>query len=94
VFALNDDAGIERLFRDAGFRDVELRRYEKEMHLPPPRDLLWQYLLSTPLAAAVAEASDAVRSALERDVVKGWEPWITDDGLTYRQGMIVTTARR
>jgi ubiquinone/menaquinone biosynthesis C-methylase UbiE len=94
VFALNDDAGIERLFRSAGFRDVELRRYEKEMHLPPPRDLLWQYLLSTPLAAAVAEASDAIRSALERDVVKGWEPWITDDGLTYRQGMIVTTARR
>src|SRR5688500_7507657 len=94
VFALNDDAEIERLFRVAGFRDVELRRYTRELRLPPPRDALWQYLQSTPLAAAVAEASDAVRSALERDVVKGWEPWVTDGGLTYRQGMIVTAARR
>jgi ubiquinone/menaquinone biosynthesis C-methylase UbiE len=94
VFSLNDVAEIERLFRDAGFRDVELRRYEKELRLPPPRDALWQYVQSTPLSAAVSEASDAVRSALERDVVEGWAPWVTDGGLTYRQEMIVTTARR
>ena len=94
VFSLNDDAEIEGLFRDAGFRDVELRRYVKELHLPPPRDALWQYVQSTPLAASAAEASDEVRSALERDVVEEWEPWVTDGGLTYRQEMIVTTARR
>ena len=94
VFSLGDDAELERLFRDAGFRDVELRRYEKALRLRPPRDALWQHVQSTPLAVSAAEASDAIRSALERDVVKGWEPWVTDGRLTFQQEMIVTTARR
>jgi ubiquinone/menaquinone biosynthesis C-methylase UbiE len=93
VFSLNDNAEIEPLFRGAGFRDVELRRYVKDLRLPPPRDALWQYVQSTPLAATAAEASDVVLSAIERDVVKGWEPWVTNGGLTYQQEMIVTTAR-
>lgn len=94
VFALNDTVVIERLFRDAGFRDVALRRYDKELHLPSARDFLWQYLQATPLADLIAGSDHTLLAALERDVVNGWQPWVRDGGLTYQQHMIVTTARK
>jgi ubiquinone/menaquinone biosynthesis C-methylase UbiE len=94
VFSLNDSAQIEVLFRDAGFHDVTTRRYSRGLHLPSPREFLWQYIQSTPLVGLVADAGDDVLAALERDVVKGWQAWREGDGLTYQQSMIVTTARK
>jgi ubiquinone/menaquinone biosynthesis C-methylase UbiE len=94
VFALNDTAEIEQLFRDAGFRDVAMRRYAKVLRLPSPREFLWQYVQSTPLAGLVAEADDKLLAALERDVVARWQPWVRDGGLTYEQDVLVTTARK
>jgi hypothetical protein len=94
VFSLNDSAEIERLFRGAGFRDVRLTSGEKELRLPPPKEFLWQYIQCTPLAGLVAETDRTVLEALERDVVAGWQPWVQDGGVTYRQGMIVATARK
>ena len=94
VFSLNDTAEIERLFRGAGFRDVSIKSGTKELHLPSPKDFLWQYIQCTPLAGLVAGADPEVLTALERDVVGGWQPWVRDGGLTYQQGMIVTTARK
>ena len=94
VFSLNDSVQIEQLFRDAGFRDVAIRRYARTLRLPSPREFLWQYIQSTPLVGLVAEASDDVLGALEHDVVKGWQAWLEGDGLTYQQSMIVTAARK
>ena len=94
VFSLNDPAEVERLFRDAGFRDVSVRRYVKTLRLPPPRDFLWQYVQCTPLAGQVAEADPEVLAALEWDVVEGWQPWRANGGMAYEQEMIVATARR
>jgi ubiquinone/menaquinone biosynthesis C-methylase UbiE len=94
VFSLNDADQIEELFRDAGFRDVTIRRYAKALRLPPPREFLWQYVQSTSLAGLTAEADEALLGALERDVVDGWQRWVERGGLTYQQGMIVTTARK
>jgi ubiquinone/menaquinone biosynthesis C-methylase UbiE len=94
VFSLNDPAEVERLFRDAGFRDVAVRQYTKTLRLPPPRDFLWQYVQCTPLAGQLAEADHTLLESLERDVVDGWQPWTTGDGISYEQGMIVATARR
>ena len=94
VFSLSDPAEVERLFRGAGFGDVAVRQYTKTLRLPSPRDFLWQYVQCTPLAAQLAEADHALLESLERDVVDGWRPWTTDEGMTYDQGMIVGTARR
>ena len=42
VFSLNDPAALERLFRDAGFKDVTTRPTLKKLHLPPAREFFWQ----------------------------------------------------
>jgi ubiquinone/menaquinone biosynthesis C-methylase UbiE len=94
VFSLDDTADIERLFNDAGFRHVLVRPVRKEMHLPPPREFLWQYVQSTPLATLAAEADPSVLAMLEHDVVAGWQPWAREGGMTYRQDLVVTTARK
>ncbi len=94
VFSLNDPAEVERLFRDAGFRDVSVRRYTKTLSLPAARDFLWQYMGATPLAGVVAQADQELLAALERDVVQGWEPWKVNGGMAYEQEMIVAVARR
>lgn len=94
VFALHDIDEIERLFRGAGFRNVAVRRDEKVLRLPTPREFLWQYISSTPLAGAVAEAHGNLLADLERDVVDQWQPWVRDGGMTHHQGVVVATARK
>lgn len=93
VFSLNEPAALERLFRDAGFREVTVRSMPKRLQLPPARDFLWQYLQCTPIGGMVAETSDQVRAALERDVVEGWRKWTVESGMTYEQPMLWATAR-
>jgi ubiquinone/menaquinone biosynthesis C-methylase UbiE len=94
VFSLDDAAKLERLFRDAGLRDVVVRRETKQIRLPAAREFLWQYVHCTPLTALLADADPDLLGAIERDVVSGWEPWSRDGGLTYEQGMLVLTARK
>ncbi|HSQ31507.1 MAG TPA: methyltransferase domain-containing protein [Gemmatimonadaceae bacterium] len=93
VFSLNDTVEVERLFRDAGLEDFSVRRESLELLLPSAREFLWQYVQSTPLAGVVERADSDILAALERDVVNGWRPWVRDDGLASRQGMIIATAR-
>jgi ubiquinone/menaquinone biosynthesis C-methylase UbiE len=94
VFSLNDAAEVERIFRHAGFEDPSVRREAVELRLPPPREFLWQYVQSTPLAGLVAQAESEVLAALERDVVTGWHTWARDGVVVHQQGMIVATARK
>lgn len=93
VFSL-EAAELERFFRDAGLRDVVVRRETKALHFPAPREFLWQYVHSTPLAGLLADADDDLLGAIERDVVKGWEPWVRNGGMSHEQGMLVLTARK
>jgi ubiquinone/menaquinone biosynthesis C-methylase UbiE len=94
VFSLNDPAAIERLFRDAGFADVNVRRYAKALRLPSAREFLWQYVHCTPLIGMLADLDAARADALERDVVGRWARWSGADGIVYEQGMIVAKARK
>ena len=94
VFSLHDPDEIERLFRDAGFRDVHVKRYTKPLRLPAPRDFLWQYVQSTPMAAQIAGADHALLESLEREVVERWQPWVANGGLAHDQEILVATARR
>jgi ubiquinone/menaquinone biosynthesis C-methylase UbiE len=93
VFSLHDPAIIERLFRDAGFADVNVRTDAKDVRLPEARDFLWHYVHCTPLAGMLANLDAERIAALERDVVERWALWSTADGLEYTQGMNVAKAR-
>lgn len=67
VFSLHDAGEIRSLARDAGFEDVEVRSEAVPLRLPPPAEFLWQYVHSTPMAAAVARVDEERRKELERD---------------------------
>jgi ubiquinone/menaquinone biosynthesis C-methylase UbiE len=94
VFGLNDPRELERLFRDAGFDDVEVRVDTKHPRLPGPREFLWQYVDSTPMAPAFGGLEPERRTALEQDIVDRWQPWTNNGGMTYAQPILVGIARR
>ena len=94
VFSLDDPAIIERLFRDAGFADVNVRTYAKDLRLPEAREFLWQYVHCTPLTGMLASLEPARIAALERDVVDRWAQWSDADGMKYEQRMNVSKARK
>ena len=58
--------------------------------LPEPTEFLWQYIHSTPLAAAVAQIDDVARAALEHDVVAA----LPDGALILDVNAVLTTARK
>jgi ubiquinone/menaquinone biosynthesis C-methylase UbiE len=67
VFSLHDPDDLRNLATQAGFEDVEVRSAVTPLELPPPAEFLWQYVWSTPLAAAVAQADEEDRAALENE---------------------------
>lgn len=73
VFSLHDPAEIQNLVGGAGFHDVTVQSDTRALRLPPPEEFFWQYVQSTPLAGAVAQAGDERRASLERDVVARWQ---------------------
>jgi ubiquinone/menaquinone biosynthesis C-methylase UbiE len=94
IFSLGAPATIERLFRDAGFHDVDVRSYSKRLRLPAARDFLWQYVHCTPLAGMLSNLDAARIAAFEQDVVRGWQPWSDDGGMRCEQGMNVAKAHK
>jgi ubiquinone/menaquinone biosynthesis C-methylase UbiE len=94
VFSLHDTGELQHLISGAGFREVAIRSDTQTLRLPAPEEFLWQYVLSTPLANAVAEVDNERRYALERDVVAKWEAFVEDGALTLEVGLVVATARK
>ncbi len=70
VFSLHDPEDLRNLGRHAGFEDVAVRSAVISLALPPPAEFLWQYVRSTPLAAAVGAIDEAGRTALENEFVE------------------------
>jgi hypothetical protein len=93
-FDLNQEAELQQLLKEAGFRQVTTRAEMRELSLPAAGEFLWQYIGSTPLASVVAAADGEARSALEREVVAEWQAFGRGDGMSYRQRIVVATARR
>jgi ubiquinone/menaquinone biosynthesis C-methylase UbiE len=94
VFSLHDTAEIRNLISGAGFRDVSVQAEGKSLRLPAPEEFLWQYVHSTPLAMAVAGASEESRSSLERDVVAKWQRFAKDGATVLEVRMVTATARK
>ncbi len=94
VFSLHNPSELQNLISAAGFHDVAVRWNTKMLRLPAPEEFLWQYVQSTPLAAAVAQADDESRAALEREVVTKWQAFVEDGALRYQQDILIATARK
>jgi ubiquinone/menaquinone biosynthesis C-methylase UbiE len=94
VFSLNDTAEIQDLVSGAGFHDVSVEAETKSLRLPPPEEFLWQYVHSTPLAGAVAQADDESRGSLARDVVSKWQEFVDDRAMVLQVRMVIAAARK
>jgi ubiquinone/menaquinone biosynthesis C-methylase UbiE len=94
VFSLNDPQEMRGLLAEAGFETPEVHAHRKRLELPPAGDFMWQYISCTPLMAMLPQSGNAQTAALERAVVAGWQPWVTENGLSYEQSVLVGSARR
>jgi ubiquinone/menaquinone biosynthesis C-methylase UbiE len=94
VFSLHDVDELTLLMRSSGFREVDVEVKPKSLRLPAPADFLWQYIHSTPLGAAAAQAGDAKREALERDVCAQWQEFAVNGSMLLQVGMTTATARK
>jgi ubiquinone/menaquinone biosynthesis C-methylase UbiE len=94
VFSLHDPGEIRRLLEVASFGSIEVEASTKTLHLGAPVDFLWQYVISTPLVAAVAQMNNESRAALENDVVAGWQGLLTGEELVVQLGIVTATARK
>lgn len=92
VFSLHDPDEIRDLFGRAGFGEVRLDSMVGALPVPPPRDFLWQYVHSTPLAGALAGVDAERRAALEREVCRGWEEFVEDGNLMVEVRMTTVVA--
>ncbi len=94
VFSLHDVAQVRDMMDAAGLRDVTVLAEAKTLHLPAPKEFLWQYVHSTPLVAVVANAPSDARAALERDVVATWQEFEQDGVLTDEVRIVIASARK
>jgi ubiquinone/menaquinone biosynthesis C-methylase UbiE len=91
VFSLYDGAEIRALATEAGFTGVEVRSAEQSVGPAPPAEVLWRYVESTPLSAAVAGADEELREALERDFVSRCAPYTHATGGSLAGAVRITT---
>lgn len=94
VFSMHDADELTELMRSAGFRDIDVQAKPKSLRVPAPAEFLWQYIYSTPVAEAAAQAGEAKRDALERDVCRQWQEFVTDGGMVLEVGMTTATAQK
>ncbi len=94
VFSMADPGDVDDLLKSGGFRDVTVQTTTVPLQLPAPREFLWQYLHSTPLAEAVAKLDDDRLAALERDVAENAKDLVKAGGVPVPQRMVVATGRK
>jgi len=94
VFSLHEADELRGLLAGEGFADVNVTTKTVALTVPAPREFLWQYVHSTPIMVAASQADDEHLAALEREVVKGCEPFVRDGGMTIAQEVLVATARK
>jgi SAM-dependent methyltransferase len=94
LFSLHDPGDLRELVEGAGFRDASAGSDTKSLRLPAPKDFLWRYVHSTPLAGAVARVDQERRAAIESDVVERWERFVEEGFLVLQVGITTVTARK
>ncbi len=94
VFSMHDPDALATLLRKAGLRDVTARVSPVALRLPAPAEFLWQYINFTPLGPIVAQAPAAARSAMERQAVEAWQPYVADGTINVEQPGLVARGRK
>jgi ubiquinone/menaquinone biosynthesis C-methylase UbiE len=94
VFSMHDPDDIATLLRSAGFEDVSSTVSTATLQLPSPAAFLWQYINLTPMGPFVHQASEAAQSAMERQVVDRWQPYVVDGATLVDQPTVTATGRR
>lgn len=89
VFSMHDPEAVAALLREGGSGDVTVSVVQVPLRLPMPAEFLWMYINLTPMGPIVAQASEAARSAMERQAVAAWEPYVIDGRVHVEQPMVV-----
>ena len=94
VFSLHEPEEARSLMETAGFDGVEVEATLVPLRVAPPADFFWQYVQSTPLAAAAADLDEGQRAALEAEVVERCMPYVEDGAAVMEPGLLVASGRR
>lgn len=94
VFSLHDADEGRKLTEAAGFDRIDVETTSVPLRVSPPADFFWQYVRSTPLAAAVADLDESERAALEAEVVERCAPFVDGDASVMEPGLLMVAAYR
>ena len=78
-----DGEELQRLFVDAGFRDISVRVARLEIHLPPLDGFVLRQLASTPVSPALAKTDAHTRRRVCERVKEQLEDYVSGGGVTY-----------
>jgi SAM-dependent methyltransferase len=74
---------LRTLLIDAGFREVRIRADVRMVRFASPEAFVQYQMAGSPLAEHVAQADDAAREALIRDVTAAMQDYLNDEGLAF-----------
>jgi ubiquinone/menaquinone biosynthesis C-methylase UbiE len=77
----------------AGFAGIQISVSRIQVHLPQIDRFALEHLAATPVAAAVASATDEARAQVASSVAQAMRPYHDGDGVTYLEETNVLTAR-
>jgi SAM-dependent methyltransferase len=81
-FAFADPKRIETILSAAGFRDVEIVKFDGHMDMAATVEEAAASMLTIgPLSRAAAELDEATRARIRDVVAKAMKPWLTPDGV-------------
>ncbi|MFC7540430.1 hypothetical protein ACFQU2_14455 [Siccirubricoccus deserti] len=83
-FGFGDGAALERLLREVGFREVEVRVEALERRLLPPEESIPGLLASTPVGPEVAALPESARRAIVAEVAAALARYRDGDGFVFR----------
>lgn len=82
IFALSDDADLERLVTDAGFDDVIVQRRTGVVRFPSAEAWVEAFIGAAPGSAA-ASFGPTMRAAIVADAAAGLQPYVDGTGLAF-----------
>lgn len=94
VFSLHNITEVQSLLNGADFHNVAVEAHNKSLQLPKPKEFLWQFVHSTPLAAALAGAKEERLASLERNVLAKWQQFVEDGTFMIQVRMVTATAQK
>lgn len=83
-FSLCSIDELRDLLDGAGWRNVEIHSREKLLHFPGPAEFVSQYVWASPVAAVIGEPDTSVLQAVIGDVADALQPYLDDQGLSFR----------